>query len=130
MPRRTTPQAEQDRAAAFESAEEAGTFVQLFDAYQCLYGPAHAGGDEVLRLAQGRLDPEAHAYLRLRRQGEPVFAIAAALGVSEASLRNRYGGGKLVRRVRAEVRRLVLGLSEWHRRLLARHLLEGAGLSP
>ena len=83
----------------------------------------------LLNAVMAQLDRETRVYLDLRRQGAAVRDIAEALGVGEESLRNKYGGEKLVRRVRREIRWMVLDLTVTQRELLIRHLLAEAGLS-
>lgn len=84
----------------------------------------------LLDLAAERLDSQTQVYLRMRRNGASTEDIAPALGIPERSVLNRYGGQKLRRRVREQVRKLVLSLPKLHRRLLVRHLLDEVGLSP
>lgn len=77
-----------------------------------------------------RIDALTRDYLVLRFDGKPVKHIALALGVSEGTLRNRYGSEeKLSRAVMPQVQRLVLDLPAGHRKLLGRHL-DKTGLSP
>ena len=76
-----------------------------------------------------RLDYQARVYLVMRREGIAVRDIAKALKVNEESLWNKYGGKKLVLRVRREICRMVLDLTDHQRGLLIRHLLEEAGLT-
>ena len=76
-----------------------------------------------------RLDYQARVYLDMRRDGTAVRDIAETLNVSEESLGNKYGGKKLVMRVRREICRMVLDLTDHQRGLLIRHLLDEAGLT-
>jgi hypothetical protein len=83
----------------------------------------------LLDAVTARLDYQTRVYLDMRREGAAVRDIAEALKVSEESLGNKYGGKKLVRRVRREICRMVLDLTDHQRGLLIRHLLEEAGLT-
>jgi hypothetical protein len=86
--------------------------------------------------AVARLGPDASYYISLRLAGMKVKAIAKELGVTEKTLRNRFGylgmrGGdhrKLTALVREKVNELVKQLPPYHRKVLVRHLLDEAGL--
>jgi hypothetical protein len=111
--------AEKEYARSRSGRPGAGEEVPAFNRWAAL----------LLDRACAHLDPVTRTYVAMRRCGERVAAVAAALGLSDRELKNRYGGQKLARKVRAAVRVVVLGLSDSHRRLLARHLLEEADLT-
>ncbi len=83
----------------------------------------------LLNVASERLEPDARLYVQMKRQGATVREIAKAVGLSEKTLWNKFGGPKLAGMVRKAVRQMVLELPVYERRLLDRHLVEEAGLS-
>jgi hypothetical protein len=83
----------------------------------------------LLDLAMERLDRRTRLYVEMRRVGASVKQTAAALGVTEKTLWNKYGGDKDAEMVGREVRALVLELPPDRRQLLVRHLLDEVGLS-
>jgi hypothetical protein len=76
-----------------------------------------------------RFDQQTRTYVEMRRDGASVKKIAEALGLAEKTVWNKFGGEKLAHTVQQEVRCLVLGLPDEHRKMLARHLLEEAELT-
>jgi hypothetical protein len=75
------------------------------------------------------LDPHTRLAVTMRRKNASRADIAQALGVSEKTVTNKYGKKQLARRVRTQVRRLVLGLPDDVRALLVSHLIDEVGLS-
>jgi hypothetical protein len=93
---------------------------------ECLY---YRWSARLLDRAILQLDTETQFYVSRRREGTSVKAIATMLGTSAESLNNRYGGEKLANRVRPAVRQALSDLPFSHCSLLARHLVEEAGLT-
>jgi hypothetical protein len=83
----------------------------------------------LLECALADLDDRDAAYWVMRKDGIDVGRIAQALGMTVGGLKNRYGGKRFETLVRRRMRRVVRDVKADDRRLLARHLVERAGLS-